>query len=125
LALVGTKFTNQLEGDDDANVLLSAHSKDHLVGKGGADHYMIGLEQRDITINNYDDGRLTDGDLAEDILLLPWQFKNTRLTREGEDMVLSHRHVPAYTPAFVCLILCNIHIIAISGCKMKIRYCSR
>ncbi|AWK14269.1 hypothetical protein CCS41_06955 [Candidatus Fukatsuia symbiotica] len=95
LDMVGTKFVNYLEGDDNSNYLWSTHGKDLLVGKGGTDHYMTGLGNREITIDNYDNGASSGGEPAEDILLLPWLFKDIRLTQKGKDIVLSHRNAPA------------------------------
>ncbi|EFL92532.1 putative RTX-family protein [Candidatus Regiella insecticola LSR1] len=112
LAQVGTKFSTQMQGDkrnntlsttllpgdEENNRLWHRHSKDSLKGKGGADRYQVHAGAREVEIDNQDDGSENDGEIAQDILMLPWDFEDMRIAQQGLDVVLTHASDPHSHP---------------------------
>ncbi|WP_342221162.1 FG-GAP-like repeat-containing protein [Candidatus Fukatsuia endosymbiont of Tuberolachnus salignus] len=95
-----TPYHDRREGDDDKNQFLSEEGNDVLMGKGGADLYLIkGTNpQREVVIDNYDGSEENFKNVRRDSLSVPFPVKYIRLAIEGDDVVLSHRDQPAQYP---------------------------
>lgn len=105
LSLVDTPLNDTIKGDDSDNIFYSKRGNDCLTGEKGIDSYYIDHDphqSRIIEINNYDplfnkDPDPTKNDVQNNyqrdrvILLAIAIDQLNRLTREGDDLVLSSR----------------------------------